>query len=115
MQKHFYSHIIEIDSVYTVLDLMDMTDDEKKELIIIVDSTVHHVIIDTVLSELSDEDKRRFLSHLHAEKHDDIWQLLYQKIKNIETKIRKAVDKLKKEFHTDIKKSKAKKETPSGR
>jgi succinate dehydrogenase flavin-adding protein (antitoxin of CptAB toxin-antitoxin module) len=103
MQKHFYTHLIEVESIYTVLDLLEMSTDERKELMIIVDSTVHHVILDTVLTELSEEDKKSFLSHLAQDNHEEIWTLLNNKMKQPEKKIKKAVDKVKKDFHSDMK------------
>jgi predicted dinucleotide-utilizing enzyme len=109
MKKNFYSHIVEIDSVYTVLDVMDMTVEERQELIVIVDATVHHVVMNAVLSQLSESDKKLFLTHLAAENHDEIWSLLNEKVKDVEKKIRREVDKLKKELHEDMKKSLKKK------
>ena len=104
MQKHFYTHIVEIDSVYTILDLLNMNKEERDELIIIIESTIHHVVVDTVLTDLPDEDKKTFLKHLAQDKHDDIWVLLNIRMKNPEKKIFKAVHKVKKEFHADMKK-----------
>jgi len=102
--KHFYTHIIEINSVFTILDLLDLNQDQRNELMIIIESTVHHVVIDTVLSELPPEDKKVFLKHLAQDNHDEIWVLLNTKVKHADTKILKAVEKLKKEFHADMKK-----------
>lgn len=109
MEKHFYSHIVEVDSVYIALDLLDIKKEEREELIVIIESSVHHVVLDTVLSQLSEEDKKIFLSHVHGEKHDAVWELLQKKTKDIEKKILKAVDKLKKDLHKDITKAKSKK------
>ena len=108
MKQHFYSHIIEVDSVYTVLDLMDLTTEEKNDLIVIVESTVHHVVIETVLSQLLENDKKSFLAHVVHDRHDEVWKILDEKTKNIDKKIRKAVDTLKNDFHKDIKKIKSK-------
>lgn len=109
MKKHFYSHIIHIESVFITLDLMDMKSHEREELMMLVESSVHHMVLDTVLSKLSDADKKEFLSHLAADRHDDIWVLLKSKTKNIETHILKAVEKLKKDLHKDIVRVKRKK------
>ncbi len=109
MKKHFYTHIVEIDSMFIALDLLDIKKEEREELIVIIESSVHHVVLDTVLSQLSEEDKKTFLSHVHSEKHDAVWELLQGKTKNIEKKILKAVEKLKKDLHRDITKAKSKK------
>lgn len=109
MKRHFYSHLIEIDSLYISLHLLDMKKEEREELVVIVESSVHHVVLDTVLSELSESDKKTFLSHVAAEKHDNIWNLLQTKTKNIDKKILRAIEKLKKDLHKDIVKVKSKK------
>lgn len=106
MKKHFYTHIIEIDSVFTELDLMDLKKGERTELILIIESSVHHMVLDTVLSALSEKDKKIFLTHLATDNHGEIWKLLQEKVRKPEEKIRKAVDKLKREFHSDIQKAK---------
>lgn len=109
MNKHFYSHLIRLDSVHIALNDLELTIEERDELTGIMDSSIHHIILDTILSELSAYDKKLFLTHLHSQKHDEIWQLLNEKTKNIETKIRNAVDDLKKELHADIYEAKKKK------
>ncbi len=102
MKKHFYTHLVEIETIYTELEALPMHKHEKDELVEIVHSTIHHVVIDTVLSELPEEDKKTFLSHVHAENHDSIWGLLKEKIEKSEEKIKQAVEQLKKDFHQDI-------------
>ncbi len=87
MKKHFYSHIIEIETIYSLLNVMDLEENERHELIIIIDSTIHHTIIDTILSELSEKDKKIFLSYMQEEKHDDLWSLLKSKVDRVEHKI----------------------------
>lgn len=103
-QKHFYTHLIEIDSVFTVLELLEMNPQERQELMLIVESTIHHVVVETVLSELSEEDKKIFLKHMAQDNHDEIWVLLNTKVKHPDAKILKAVEKLKHDFHKDMKK-----------
>ncbi len=104
--KHFYSHIIEIESIYTILDVMDLDHEEKQELIVIIESTVHHTIIDTVLSELSEKDKKIFLEHLSKENHEDLWKHLKKNIEKVEHKINRAVNILLQELHLDVQEAK---------
>lgn len=101
-QKHFYSHIVEIDSLVIELDKMDLTESEKKHLMSIVESSVHHAVLDAILSELSEDDKKMFLQHLAANDHDVIWQHLNDRIENIEDKIKKAADELMRELDKDM-------------
>lgn len=102
MKKHFYTHLIEIDTIYTELESLPMHNHEKKELIEIVHSTIHHVVIDTVMTDLPEEDKKMFLSHIHAEDHDSVWKLLKTKTHESEKKIKQAIQTLQKELLQDI-------------
>ena len=105
MKKHFYSHLIEIDSLTAMLSDVPLSTTEKKDLLSLIESNMHHTILDLVLSELSEKDKQTFLTHLAEDNHDATWQLLKQRVSDIETKIQKAADDLTKELHEDIKRS----------
>ncbi len=106
--KHFYSHIVETSSLSLALGDLELTQQERVHLISLVEKNLHHTIIDAVLSELSEEDKKEFLLHLASNKHDKIWELLNKKVENIEEKILKAADDVKKELHKDIEEVKTK-------
>lgn len=101
-QKYFYSHIVETSVVSLELGEMDLNPEERVHLISLVESQLHHIILDTVLSELSEEDKKIFLQHLSLDNHDKIWEHLKSKIESIEDKIKKVAEELKKELHKDI-------------
>ncbi|MBI2195769.1 MAG: hypothetical protein HYU48_01855 [Candidatus Levybacteria bacterium] len=108
-QKHFYSHIVDITSISIEIAEMDLTPDERLHLLSLAESNVHHAVLDTILSELSEEDKKEFLKHVRDESHDKIWDLLKDKVENIENKIKKAAEDLKAELHKDIEEVKSKK------
>lgn len=108
MKKYFYSHIVEIDSVIVELNKMDLSENEKKHLIEIADSSMYHAVLDAILSELSQDDKKIFLKHLSSEDHEKTWQHLNSKINNIEQKIKKTAEELKNQLHKDIKEAKSK-------
>ncbi len=101
--KYFYSHLIEIEAIVIKLDKMDLSKEEKLHLTHLIDSSLHHTVLNAILSELSEEDKRLFILHLKENNHDKIWQFLNNKVSGIETKIRKAATDLNKEFMTDLK------------
>ena len=82
---------------------MDLTQQERIHLISLIDSNIHHEILDLILSELNPEDKKTFLTHLASEDHDKVWKLLNEKVENIEEKIKKTAEDLKQELHKDIK------------
>lgn len=100
--KYFYSHLIEIESIITELDKLDLSDDQRIHLANLIDSSLHHIILDAILSQLKEEDKRVFLRHVHENDHDKIWQFLNEKIDNIEDKIKKVAEDLKGELHRDL-------------
>lgn len=100
--KQFYTHLIEIESLIIELDKMSLSDEEKIHLSNLLDSSLHHTILDAVLSELSDEDKRIFLNYLQKDDHNKIWKLLNEKVDNIEDKIKKCADDLKDQLKKDI-------------
>ncbi|OGK12930.1 hypothetical protein A3A93_01685 [Candidatus Roizmanbacteria bacterium RIFCSPLOWO2_01_FULL_38_12] len=107
--KHFYTDIVEVDSIFVALDKMDLTSEELSQLKEMVESQVHQVVIDTVLSQLSEKDQKFFLMHLAHGRHDEILQHLKKNIEKVEEKIIKAVDELKNDLHADIKESRQKK------
>ena|SRR3989344_2440612 len=104
--KKFYSHIIEMESVFVELDKMDLEDYERVHLAKLIDSNLHNSILEVILSELSEEDKYIFLKYLSKDKHDKLWEHLNSKVDNIEEKIKKVAEDLKVELHKDIEESK---------
>ena len=102
----FYTHLIEIESVMEELDKMDLSKEEKMHLSKLLDSSLHHTILDAIFSQLNEEDKKVFASHLKENKQDKIWKFLNEKIDNVEDKIKLAAKDLKKELHKDLKEAK---------
>lgn len=109
MKRYFYTHLIEIDSVFIELEKLDLSEIEKKQLAHLIDSNLHHHILDAILSELNMEDKKLFMEHLSKENEKKIWHFLNAKTDNIEEKIKQAVEELKEKLHKDIKESKRRK------
>lgn len=101
---HFYTHIVEINILHKTLDEIEMEEHERKELIMIAEAGIHHVVIDTVLSELSEEDKKKFLTHLAEDNHDTIWAYLKEKTDDIEEKISTAAKKFLNKLNKDVRK-----------
>ncbi len=108
MKKHFYSHIIETSALSLALGELDLSHDERVDLIELTQRNLHHIIMDAILSELSEEDKKQFLEHVASDNHDKVWQLLNTKVDHVEDKIRNAAQELKKELHKDIDQAKRK-------
>lgn len=103
MKHHFYSHLIEIDTVITDLGPLELSAEEINELKGIIDVTIHHVVLNTVLAELSEADKKQFLDHLAGNNHPELWKFLTAKVPEVHEKIKKSVHAVKKEMQADIK------------
>ncbi len=102
MKTHFYSHIIDVGPLHIELSKLELSDLQKKELEDLVHGTVHHDILDSIMSELNNEDKKTFLLHLEKEDVQEIWNLLKAKVENVEEKIKKAGEKTLREFVKDV-------------
>lgn len=102
----FYSHLIEIESIILELDKLELSPEQKIHLTNLIDSSLHHTILDAILSELSQQDKKVFVNHLKEDDRGKIWQFLNEKVDNIEDKIKKVADDLKAELQRDLKEAK---------
>ncbi len=102
MIKHFYSYLIEHDTLIIELDNLELSKKEKEHLISIAESSIHYVVIDTVLTELPQKEKKTFLDNLKSADHEKIWKHLFKKTDDIEEKIIKAVNNLKKQLKEDM-------------
>ena len=106
MKKQFFSHLVEIDTIHLEIEELNLEEKEKDEIKKLIEDSLYHTILDAILSELTEEDKKTFLSHIVEDDHDKIWKLLNTKIENIDDKIKQAADAVKKELHKDIEDSK---------
>lgn len=108
--KHFYHHIIQIDSVHIALSDLDLAPHEKDHLITIVEENIYHSVVDTLLSELINQDKKTLLVLLSQKEpdHGEIWNFIHFNIDDAEIKIKKTIEKLLKKIHEDIQLTKTK-------
>ncbi|MDQ5900891.1 MAG: hypothetical protein QG600_469 [Patescibacteria group bacterium] len=102
MKKQFYTHLIETDSILVKLHELGLSEEQKIQLLAIVESSLHHTVLDAILSELSEEDKELFFEHIEEDDHTKTWKFLNEKVDTIEEKIVKAAKDLTKELHDDI-------------
>ncbi len=102
----FYTHLIEIESVIEELDKMDLSKEEKMHLAQLLDSSLHHTILDAIFSQLTEEDKKTFVAYLQENEHKKIWKFLQEKIDDVEDKIKKVAKDLKDNLHKDLKEAK---------
>jgi Mg/Co/Ni transporter MgtE len=107
-KKHFYENIIQINDITLDLAGIELTKEERLHLLALVEANVHSTVINTVLSQLSADDKKIFLKNLIEDDHNQIWTHLNQNTEDLEEKILKSVDGLIKEMREDINKAKKK-------
>lgn len=99
----FYTKIVKTETIIEKLDTLQLSAEEKLHLSGLIDTSLHHVILNEVLSNLSTEDKKEFLKlSAHESNHSKILEFLTQKIEDIEEKITKVSDQLISEMHKDI-------------
>lgn len=103
-QKYFYSQLVSIDSIADNLDSLDIKENEKEELLDIAHIHLHQTIIDSILLELSEVDKKKFLELLVSGENEKVWKHLNEKVEKIEDKIERAANQIKSELKDDIKK-----------
>ena len=106
MLKHFYSFIVDTETIHMEIDSLEISDSEKTHLKALAESHIHHNVMDTILSELSTEDKRLFLDHIESKHQENIWKFLHARIEDVEEKIREAAHEIKKELHKDLREAK---------
>lgn len=105
--KYFYSQYIVMESLIEELHKMDLSDKERYHLASLIDSSLHHVILNEILSNLSKEDKKLFLKLWSEDpENEKLMEFLQNKIEGIEEKITKVSQDLIDKMHEDITKAK---------
>ena len=101
--KYFYTHLVEIESVIEELDNLDLSSEQKVHLASLIDSSLHHTILDAIFSELAESDKKVLLNFLKMDDHYQTWKFLNEKVDGIEEKIKKVAEDLIVELKKDLK------------
>ena len=102
MPTHFYSHLTDPQRFHAHLQSVEMTDDERTHLVVIIESTLHHRIIDIVLENMPDPHKDTFLDHVASEDHEAVWRLLNEHVEKSEETIKEVIHLLEKELEEDL-------------
>lgn len=100
MTKIFYDHLVLREEISVELDKYAVGAEGKEELVQLVDETLHHQILNTILTHLPKEKHREFLEKFHQAPHDS--QLL-EYIKDFEEEIIKTAKKIKSDLLSEIK------------
>ncbi len=103
--KHFYAHLTETTDIVLELGELDLSSEERIHLLSLVEANIHSVVINTVLSNLDEENKKIFFNNLIANDHSKTWEHLNKSTKDLENKIQEAIDLVKKELLKDIRRA----------
>lgn len=71
MSKIFYDHLIDWKKVDTLLKDLDITGEERLELIQHIDDMVHSEVLGTILTHLPEEKHEDFIDRFHKAPHHD--------------------------------------------
>ncbi len=93
---------METSTISLELGEMDLSKEERLHLISLAQANIHSAVLDIILSHLSDDGKKIFLDNLTSKDHVKLWKHLKENIDDIEEKIKKVADDLKKELFKDI-------------
>ena len=104
--KHFYSHLVQFEELFIELDSLNLSVDERHQLGQLIDSNLHHTILDAILSEVPEEEKETVMRVLNSDNHDKIWEHLNSRVVGIEDKIKKAAEEITVQMHKDVKEAK---------
>ncbi|MDP4010862.1 MAG: hypothetical protein Q8P72_01385 [Candidatus Roizmanbacteria bacterium] len=102
MNKQFYTHLIDIEELKVDLEKIEIAPHEHQELLTIAHKTIHHIVIDIVLTELDEKEKKIFLSNLSKDDHTLIWSHLKERVENIDEKIKVASRTIIEELRRDL-------------
>lgn len=105
--KVWYQKIITIEPILQELNDMNLSDEERAHLSQLLDSSLHHAILDEILSNLKEEDKKLFLKMLHEDpENEKLVKFLNEKIDHIDDRVKKVADDLVAEMHQEVKEAK---------
>ncbi len=107
MAKIFYDHLIVIEEVIAVLDEHKLDSEERKELLQLIDETLHHEILDVIFTHLPKEKHELFLTRFHQAPHDVKLLEFLQEVTavDIEKEILKTANRVKRFALSEIKKA----------
>lgn len=107
MSKIFYDHLINIEEITIELDQNEISIEERSEFISIIDETLHHHVLDIILSNLPFEHHENFLIKFHKAPHDPDLLIYLRQVSgiDIEEKIKSKTNAVKKDILSEIKKS----------
>lgn len=110
MSKVFYDKFIILEEVEIELVKMNLSKEERQEMDQLIDETLHHRVMDRILTHLPRPYHAEFLDRFHKAPYAEaLVSYLNEKIEtSVEHHVKDEVEKVKKEILGDIKSSKKK-------
>ncbi len=106
MINKIFAKYINTESILIEMNDLNLSNTERQHLASLVDSSMHHAILDEILSNLNSQDKKIFLQKVQSGDEEEIVDFLNKQVDNIEDKIKAVSEKLVKELHEDLKEAK---------
>lgn len=103
----FFKQLVDVGEVEETINALLEKEEERQEILDLVDSTLHHAVVSRILDELAEEYHEDFMSRfLEAPENPEILIFLVEKVPDIKEKISDEGKKVKTKLLSDIKKIK---------
>ena len=110
MSKLFFDHLVIREEITAHLDTFVMDQEEKEEIIRIIDENLHHHVLNVILNHLPKEHHATFMELVIKTPHDpSVLDFVKSKVEvDIEEEIKNIAARIKKEILSEIKRAKVK-------
>jgi hypothetical protein len=98
----FYQRFGQTKLIHEELILLDLAEEERQQLLRLLENTFNHKILSAVMEELTDEDKVVFLEKVTQEDEVAVVEFIRLKTNDIENKIELVVRELTQQVVDDI-------------
>lgn len=106
MKQIFYDHLVLREDIEVELDHYKIDINDREEILRLADETLHHEVLNVILTRLPKEKHQKFLTHFHKNPSDPkLLVELKKDIADIEEEIKKIAAKIKKEILQEIKRA----------
>ncbi|MEK9200627.1 MAG: hypothetical protein AAB909_01500 [Patescibacteria group bacterium] len=110
MSKLFYDSLTDHQDLIDSLDLPLVSEDERAELINLIDEIMSHNILNVILNHLPKNHHEEFIKKLHSAPHDPELLVYLQERTEVDivVEIKNHAERIKKDIASDIHKSRTK-------
>lgn len=109
MTRVFYDHLVLIQDVILELDVHDLDLEEREELLDLIDQTIHHSMLDLILTHLPSDRHSEFITKFQTAPYDlALLDYLKVYVPDIDVKITTHAQKIKNDLRSEIHKARRK-------